>query len=67
MEVYGVCLLCPVAVEIGEPAFECSVEISHGSNVNMTLSIGNEIQLTQVLGSELKYDLSIITFVRGGN
>ncbi|XP_071796592.1 uncharacterized protein [Asterias amurensis] len=50
MEITDVCLRCPVAVEILVP-FECSVEVSQGSDVSLTLTVGDEVQPTQTLGS----------------
>lgn len=50
MAISGVCLRCPVVVEILVP-FECSAEVSQGSHVNLTLSVGEEAEPTQILGS----------------
>ena len=54
MEITDVCLRCPVAVEILVP-FECSVEVSQGSDVSLTLTVGDEVQPTQILGSNATF------------
>ncbi|XP_022101807.1 uncharacterized protein LOC110985237 [Acanthaster planci] len=59
MEAAGVCLQCPVAVEIGEP-FVCTVEVILGSDVTLTMSVDDMDFLSMSLGGPTFSSLGVV-------